>query len=53
MVGLNNTQSTATFEMGMADDASVVSQLSAIPEYRKKFNQVFGKQAIRLPAPRP
>jgi cytochrome c peroxidase len=36
------------FEMGMGDDASVVSRLSAIPEYRKRFDQVFGKQGISI-----
>jgi cytochrome c peroxidase len=36
------------FEMGMVDDAAVVSRLSAIPEYREKFNQVFGKQGISI-----
>jgi cytochrome c peroxidase len=37
-----------SFEMGMGDDASVVSRLSAIPEYRKSFAQVFGKQGISI-----
>ncbi len=36
------------FEMGMGDDASVVSRLSAIPEYRKRFAQVFGKRGISI-----
>lgn len=35
-------------EMGMGDDGSVVSRLNAIPEYRIKFNQVFGKQGISI-----
>lgn len=36
------------FEMGMGNDASVVSRLSAIPAYRKRFDQVFGKQGISI-----
>jgi cytochrome c peroxidase len=36
------------FEMGMGDDASVLSRLNAIPEYRKRFDQVFGKQGISI-----
>lgn len=37
-----------SFEMGMSDDASVVSRLAAIPEYRERFDQVFGKQGISI-----
>ena len=37
-----------SFEMGMSDEASVVSRLSAIPEYRRSFAQVFGKQGISI-----
>ena len=37
-----------SLEMGMGDNAAVVSRLTAIPEYRKKFNQVFGRQGISM-----
>lgn len=36
------------FEMGMCDEATVVSRLTAISKYREKFQQVFGKQGIRV-----
>ncbi len=37
-----------SFEMGMGDGAAVVSRLTAIPEYRKRFDHVFGKQGLSI-----
>src|ERR1043165_6789703 len=35
-------------EMGMASEEAVVAQVAAIPEYRKKFRQVFGRIGITI-----
>ncbi|HEX6043323.1 MAG TPA: cytochrome c peroxidase [Pyrinomonadaceae bacterium] len=36
------------FEMAMTGDASVVSRLAAVPEYRKRFGEVFREQEITI-----
>ena len=36
------------FEMGMKDHAAVVTRVSSIPQYRRRFRQVFGAQGITI-----
>jgi cytochrome c peroxidase len=36
------------FEMGMGSDVPVVTRLGAIPEYRRRFQEVFGDQGITM-----
>lgn len=37
-----------SFEMAMDSDTTLVSRLNAVPEYRKTFQQVFGKEGITI-----
>ncbi|MBA3241727.1 MAG: cytochrome-c peroxidase [Acidobacteria bacterium] len=35
-------------EMGMKDHAAVVARVSSIPEYRRRFRQVFGAEGVNI-----
>lgn len=39
---------TNSFEMGMGNNHAVVTRVSAFPEYRKRFGEVFGREGITI-----